>query len=59
MTHPQTIPCPICKKESEKEKNSFYPFCSEQCKLIDLGQWMDGNYTIEGSDSISEPDEEE
>jgi uncharacterized protein len=26
--------------------NLFYPFCSERCKLIDLGRWLDGKYQI-------------
>lgn len=26
--------------------NSFRPFCSERCKMIDLGQWADENYKI-------------
>jgi endogenous inhibitor of DNA gyrase (YacG/DUF329 family) len=24
----------------------MYPFCSERCKLIDLGRWLDGKYQI-------------
>jgi uncharacterized protein len=27
--------------------NHFYPFCSERCKLIDLGRWLDGKYQIQ------------
>ena len=42
--------CPICKHqvdESEKDrKGSFFPFCSERCKLIDLGRWLGGKYQI-------------
>jgi uncharacterized protein len=30
--------CPICKKEASAE-GEFYPFCSERCKIIDLGNW--------------------
>jgi endogenous inhibitor of DNA gyrase (YacG/DUF329 family) len=41
--------CPICKKEvaepSEGQK-SYYPFCSERCKLIDLGRWLGGRYQV-------------
>jgi hypothetical protein len=25
---------------------SFFPFCSERCKLIDLGRWLDGKYQV-------------
>ena len=42
--------CPICKSdvpESQRErKGSAYPFCSERCKLIDLGRWLSGKYQI-------------
>ena len=32
--------CPTCKKAIEySTKNKFRPFCSERCKLIDLGEW--------------------
>jgi uncharacterized protein len=44
--------CPICNKVIDETtlQNSrdgkFYPFCSDRCKLIDLGKWLDGNYRI-------------
>jgi hypothetical protein len=37
--------CPICKKETSPD-NEFYPFCSERCKLIDLGNWASEKYVI-------------
>jgi hypothetical protein len=42
--------CPICKSpvdESQAGKpGSYFPFCSERCKLIDLGRWLGGKYQI-------------
>jgi uncharacterized protein len=41
--------CPICKKRIEEPRpgeRSYSPFCSERCKLIDLGRWLDGKYQI-------------
>jgi len=44
--------CPVCHKTVEistqgQLKNSgFFPFCSQRCKLIDLGAWLDGEYAI-------------
>ena len=35
--------CPICAKVSAKE---FSPFCSERCKMVDLGKWLIGSYTV-------------
>jgi uncharacterized protein len=49
--------CPICRKPRSLETNDankFRPFCSERCKLIDLGSWLDGSYKI--SRPISETD---
>jgi endogenous inhibitor of DNA gyrase (YacG/DUF329 family) len=42
------IACPTCKKKTpfEIEKNIFRPFCSERCKLIDLGEWASGKLAI-------------
>ena len=31
--------------------NPYRPFCSERCKLIDLGAWADGSYNIPGDPS--------
>ena len=35
--------CPICKKTAlgDREKSSYFPFCSERCRTIDLGAWLD------------------
>ena len=44
MTH-----CPICKKEIPEETKTF-PFCSERCRLIDLGNWLDGRYRLTRDD---------
>jgi uncharacterized protein len=50
------LKCGICKKsvEMDKAKNPFLPFCSERCRTIDLGKWLDGAYVIEGDEPISE-----
>ena len=38
--------CPQCKKPIQWEGNAFRPFCSERCKLIDLGKWISEEYKI-------------
>ena len=53
--------CPICGKSYEIERiddQPGFPFCSERCKLIDLGRWIDGDYAIPDS-PIPEPDDSE
>lgn len=41
--------CPKCAKESKTEESCF-PFCSDRCRLIDLGKWSTGEYSFEGED---------
>lgn len=39
--------CPSCERAVEvKAPDSFRPFCSERCRLADLGKWLDGGYRI-------------
>lgn len=42
------IICPVCKNITTWEENPFRPFCSERCKLIDLGAWASDEYRIPG-----------
>lgn len=37
--------CPICGQEVRLEDPDM-PFCSERCRLIDLGNWASEKYTI-------------
>ena len=53
--------CPICKKEAG-ESGDYFPFCSERCKIIDLGNWASEKYVISrpiepGEESGSNEDE--
>jgi endogenous inhibitor of DNA gyrase (YacG/DUF329 family) len=43
------VPCPICKSPApfDKALNVYRPFCSERCKLTDLGAWASGEYSVE------------
>jgi uncharacterized protein len=55
--------CPICKKpvaDEESQKPETYPFCSQRCKLIDLGRWFGGKYQIPVANCPEsvEPDDE-
>jgi endogenous inhibitor of DNA gyrase (YacG/DUF329 family) len=42
------LKCPVCKKKTVWEENPWRPFCSERCKMTDLGTWASGNYRIAG-----------
>jgi len=39
------LKCPICKKPVASKEAEF-PFCSDRCRLIDLGKWASGAYVI-------------
>jgi endogenous inhibitor of DNA gyrase (YacG/DUF329 family) len=49
------IHCPVCDMVTTWEENPLRPFCSERCRMIDLGRWVSGEYYIEG-DPVSEQD---
>ncbi len=43
------VKCPTCGKSVEwSDKFPYRPFCSERCKLIDLGEWASDSYVIRG-----------
>jgi len=43
------VSCPRCKKKFNYHSSDFRPFCSEKCRLIDLGQWLNETYTVPAS----------
>lgn len=49
----KTFSCPRCKQPSELSSTNLYrPFCSERCKLIDLGSWAAEEHKIAGEPVI-------
>ena len=50
------LKCPICKKAVAKASEDF-PFCSERCRLIDLGKWASGAYVI--SAPLNDPEDDD
>ncbi|SFX03534.1 DNA gyrase inhibitor YacG [Marinospirillum alkaliphilum] len=54
------FPCPTCGKPSILGKeNPWRPFCSERCKLIDLGEWAAEEHKIPGEPAITDLDDQE
>ncbi len=44
-----TSKCPHCRADASLgQENRWRPFCSERCKLVDLGSWLKGTYRIAG-----------
>jgi endogenous inhibitor of DNA gyrase (YacG/DUF329 family) len=46
------VRCPTCNKvirtsgSNPLSEAKYFPFCSQRCKLVDLGHWLDGDYKI-------------
>ncbi len=40
------VKCPICNTSARYEDNEHRPFCSERCKLLDFGAWVDEEYAL-------------
>ena len=38
--------CPICETEFDLATSTAKPFCSERCRTIDLGRWLDESYSL-------------
>ncbi|MGH6610543.1 MAG: DNA gyrase inhibitor YacG [Burkholderiaceae bacterium] len=54
----KTVKCPTCSRDVKwSEHSKFRPFCSERCKMIDLGAWASESYSVAGSETSAEADE--
>lgn len=43
----KAIPSATLRPDGKKQLNArFFPFCSERCRLVDLGMWLDEGYRI-------------
>ena len=48
---PLKLNCPTCKKVIYwTEEYPFRPFCSDRCRLIDLGEWASEGHRIPGEE---------
>jgi len=48
------VRCPRCGTRVSWQGNENRPFCSEKCRLIDLGRWADEDYRIAGAPAPSD-----
>lgn len=49
----QSLRCPTCRKIVLRSEAEF-PFCSERCRVIDLGKWASGGYVV--STPVTDPE---
>ena len=45
---PTLVKCPTCKRTLDLSTSEYRPFCSERCRLIDLGAWLTEKHAIPG-----------
>ncbi len=51
------VNCPTCGKQIEWSESEYRPFCSEKCKLLDLGEWIEEGYRVpDENSSLNEED---
>ena len=54
------VNCPRCGTATPwSEANAYRPFCSERCKLIDLGEWATEKYRVPIAESNDQPEDAE
>jgi endogenous inhibitor of DNA gyrase (YacG/DUF329 family) len=55
--------CPICRKPTNSKIDEHFPFCSDRCRLLDIGNWASEKYKVsepvidESAPERSDPDE--
>jgi uncharacterized protein len=55
----RSAPCPRCgQRASLDTTNAWRPFCTERCKMIDLGKWASEQFSIPAEDQPLESEEE-
>ena len=53
------FPCPCCGRPvviDGPQATRFRPFCSDRCRLIDLGQWAEGAYVVPAHRAVGTSD---
>jgi endogenous inhibitor of DNA gyrase (YacG/DUF329 family) len=53
---PGAVKCPTCRREIDWPNSPFRPFCSERCRLIDLGAWLSEQRAIPGDSAPMDND---
>jgi endogenous inhibitor of DNA gyrase (YacG/DUF329 family) len=51
--------CPTCDRQFDIEQTTAMPFCSERCRQVDLGRWLDERHFIQVEKIPDESEEED
>ena len=49
-----SLTCVYCRQQPPDSQ--WHPFCSERCRMADLGRWLQGDYRVPGSSVAPEQD---
>jgi hypothetical protein len=50
--------CPVCDAPVDLSATPTVPFCSDRCRLIDLGRWLDEAYGLPDMKRPGDEDDE-
>jgi len=53
---PANVKCPTCRRQIDWANSPYRPFCSERCRLIDLGAWLSEQRAIPGDSAPMDED---
>jgi uncharacterized protein len=57
------VRCPVCNRFFDPKESSTLPFCTERCRLVDLGRWLGEAYGLpyerEEEANFDRPDEDQ
>jgi len=53
-----SVRCPICERVFDADHSTAMPFCSDRCRQVDLGRWLNEDYGLPVEDNDDEHDEE-
>lgn len=59
MPASQTVICPTCRRIVLWQGNPHRPFCSDRCRLVDLGNWAAERYRIPAGPADARPPEDD
>ena len=60
MAQPRFVTCPRCGAQAAwRPENRYRPFCSQRCKLIDLGDWAMEKYRVPVEEDKDTPEAKE
>ena len=56
--NPLRVKCPNCKTEFLYHSSEHRPFCSERCRMVDLGHWLEESYAVPAQNLTLEEQEQ-